>query len=330
MQVSILMVRALVGMIERAGASRDRFLALAGIEPRWLEEGDVRMPVVSYLRAIDAALEVSGDPALGLHMGEQARPVMFDILGPLAEQAATLRQGLEVAARYSPLVAEGQPLELCETGDVAKIRFSALRGDFAAVRLTAEFAMTALLSMLRAFAGDRARPSQVSFAYPAPAYVDEYVRIFSGAARFDQPVTELELPREWLDRKQLYQSPELYEVLKTQAERTLGRLERDTDLSERIKRILAKQSPQQLSMDVVARELDMSARSLRRRLLAEGVSFSALLNHERMNAAKRLLEGPSGSIQEIAHALGFASPAAFHRAFKRWTGMTPKQYRGSF
>jgi AraC-like DNA-binding protein len=330
MQVSILMVRALVGVIERAGASRDRFLSVAGIDQHLIDDGDVRLPVVDYMRSIDAALLVSGDPAFGLHMGEQARSVMFDVVGPLAEHAATLRQGIETMARYSRLLAEGHEPELREKRDVAAIRFPSLRGDFAAVRVTAEFAMTALLPMLRLFAGDEARPTQVAFAYEAPAYVAEYERIFGGVARFGRAFTEMELPRAWLDKAQLYQSPDLYALLRTQAERTLGRLERDAPLSQRIERILANHGSRQLTMDDVARELDMSARSLRRRMLIEGVSYTELVTRNRTNAAKRMLEHPSASIQETAYAMGFASAAGFHRAFKRWTGMTPKQYRDSF
>jgi AraC-like DNA-binding protein len=83
-------------------------------------------------------------------------------------------------------------------------------------------------------------------------------------------------------------------------------------------------------MEDVARELEMSARSLRRRMQAEGLSFSALTTRHRIQLAKNLLERPSLSIQEAAHELGFSSSTAFHRAFKRWTGMTPKQYRESF
>jgi AraC-like DNA-binding protein len=330
MQVSILMVRALVGVIERAGASRDQFLGLAGIDQRSIDDADLRLPVVDYLRSIDAALAVSGDPALGLHMGEQARSVMFDVIGPLAELASTLRQCIENAGRYSQLLAEGHDPELCEEGEVATIRFRALRGDFAAVRLTAEFAMAALLPVLRLFAGETARPTRVSFAYAAPEYTAEYARIFGGAERFDRAFTEMEFPRAWLDKAQLYQSPELYALLKTEAERTLGRLERDAAFRERIERILAKHDLRQLTMDDVARELEMSARSVRRRLAAEGVSYEELITHHRMNTAKRMLERPDLPIQEIAYAMGFASAPAFHRAFKRWTGMTPMQYRASF
>lgn len=330
MQVSILMVRALIGVVERTGISRERFLAAAGLDPRLIDDGNARLPLGTYQRSIEAALAISGDPAFGLHMGEQASSAMFDVLGPLAEHAATLREGIDTMTRYSRLMAEGHEPRMHEDGELASIRFAALQGDFALTRLTAEFAMCALLPLLRQFAGHRAKPSYVSFAYPAPDYVAEYRRIFGDVVRFDQPWTELGFPHAWLDRPQLYQSPDLYSLLKTQAERTLGRLERTASLSERVELVLSAHSPRQVTMDEAARELGMSARSLRRQLASENVTYGELVERSRILAAKRMLEDPRTSIQEAAFALGFAAPAAFHRAFKRWTGMTPKQYRSSF
>lgn len=329
-QVSILMVRALVGVVESAGATRDQFFAASGLDPRVLEDGNAWLPISTYQHSIDAAISVSGDPAFGLHMGERASTAMFDVLGPLAAHASTLRHCVDTMTRYSRLVAEGYEPRLHEAGKQASIRFAALRGDLASVRLTAEFAMSALLQMLRQFAGHRAKPSRVSFAYPEPAYVAEYKRVFGDAVRFDQPHTEVSFPQSWLDKPQLYQSPHLYSVLKSQAELSLGRLERDATYTARVEQLLSDNSPRQMTMDEVARELGMSRRSLRRRLEAEDTSFGDLAERNRITTAKRMLENPRRSIQETAFALGFAAPAAFHRAFKRWTGMTPKQYQESF
>lgn len=330
MQVSVFMVRALAGVVERAGASTDRFLAAAGLDRELIEDGRARLPVGAYQRTIAAAIEVSGDPAFGLHMGEQANSAMFDVLGHLAEHAPSLRESLQTAARYSRLMAEGHEPQLSESGEQAAWRLPTMRGDSAPVRLTSEFAMSAMLTMLRRFAGPDARPSRVAFAYPAPEYVAEYQRIFGEAVRFEQEFTEVEFPRSWLDRSHLYRSPDLYSLLETQAERALGRLERDAPLVERIRDLLASRGARPATMDEVARELGMSARSLRRQLTAEGVSYADLVERSRISTAKRMLEDPRVTIQEAAYAMGFAAPAAFHRAFKRWTGMTPKQYRDSF
>jgi AraC-like DNA-binding protein len=330
MQVSILMVRALVTVIERAGVTRDQFLSVAGIDPSLIDDSNARLPLDDYKRALLAALTVSGDEAFGLHMGETASTLTFDVLGALLERAATLRESIEGMVRYSRLVAEGTEAELCESGDTASIRFTSLRGESAAVRFTAEFAMSGLMRMLRQFIGEAGRPTNVWFAYAPPAHVDEYRRIFGGAEQFGQAHTEFQFPRAWLDRTQLYQSPDLYAALKTQAERTLGRLDRNAVVTDRITTILMSRRPTEMpTMDDVARELDMSARSLRRRLHAESVTYRDLVERCRMSAAKRMLEKPGASIQETAYAMGFATPTAFHHAFKRWTGMTPKQYLAS-
>lgn len=330
MQVSILMVRALAGVIERLGSSRDQFLSEAGIDARWIEEGTMRLSMPDYLRAVEAALKVSGDPAFGLRMGEQSRSAMFDVIGPLTEHAETLRQSIEAMGRYARIMAEAHDPQLHESAYVAAIRLPSLKGDWPMVRLTAEFSMVALSSLLELFVGGGTHATEVRFAYAAPPYAAEYARIFSGQVRFDCEVTEVVFPRDWLDKAQPYRSPELYAVLKEQADRSLIRLDRDAGLRARIEQILAKHGARLLTMDDVARELGMSARSLRRRLLSEGVSFTDLVTRNRMLTSKRLLERPGASIQEIAFAMGFASPAAFHRAFKRWTGLTPKQYQESF
>jgi AraC-like DNA-binding protein len=335
LEVSILMVSVLAGVVERAGGRRDQFLAEARIEPHWLEEGTMRLSLDEYFHTVDAAITVTGDPAFGLHMGEQARSAMFGVVGTLAEQAGTLRQCVEAMERYARLLADGFEPELCEHGETAAIRFPAMRGDqnpkrMTAERMTAEFVMTALSFTLPVFAGGSARPTQVRFAYAEPPYVAEYRRIFGGAARFGQKFTELVFPRAWLDRTHRYHSPELYTVLKDQADRSLARLERDGSLRVELERIMARHGPLPLTMEGAARHLGMSARSLQRRLLVEGLSFAELVTSHRVDVAKRLLGRPKASLQETAYEMGFASVTAFHRAFKRWTGMTPKQYQDSF
>jgi len=153
-------------------------------------------------------------------------------------------------------------------------------------------------------------------------------RIFAGRERFSHAFTGLELERSWLDRAQLDRSPELCALLQTRAELLLARVEQDAPAAERVKRWLVAQRWQtRPTMDAIARDLGMSARSLRRRLLEERVLFSELVDDARASHAKRMLADPRRSVQETAFALGFATPAAFSRAFKRWTGVAPSAYR---
>ena len=323
-------VRALVAAVERSGVEPARLIAAAELLPAQLEDADARVSFADYSRVVRAALALTGDPALGLHMGEHASTARFDVLGYLGEHSATLRDALQMSARYGRIAAEGPELELHEQGEAAVVRLSLLRGDAPEVQLTAEFVTASLLPLIRRFAGPAALPAQVYFAYPAPAHRAEYARIFVGRERFEHAFTGLELERAWLDRAQRDRSPELYALLETRAELLLARLDQDAPAAERMKRWLVSQDLQtKPSMEAIARALGMSARSLRRRLREERASYGGLVEDARVLQAKRMLADPRLSVQEAAYAMGFATPAAFSRAFKRWTGKTPSAYRAA-
>ena len=134
--------------------------------------------------------------------------------------------------------------------------------------------------------------------------------------------------RALLDQPQMHQHPEFYFLLRAQAERALERLTEGARTADELRRYLLARAPSEIpDLETAARNLGISARSLRRRLAAEATSYRTLVGATLEDAAGRMLRDPSRSIQETAHALGFSDAGAFHRAFKRWTGLTPKQYR---
>jgi AraC-like DNA-binding protein len=325
------MVRVLVQAFERAGGRREELLAAAAIDPQQLDDAYARVPLDTYERAQLAALELSGDEALGLHMGEQSSSSAFAVLGHVTEHAPTLRQSIHTLSRYSRIVTDDSESVLCEEGETALIHCAQPSYVSRSLRLSLELAMSGLVRLMRLFVGAHARPRRVLFEYEAPAYHAEYKRIFGGAERFGQAFTAIEFDRAWLDCTQLHKDPELYTALKAQAERQLGRLTRDADLAELVRQHLAGCDPRHMpTMDEVARHCGMSARTLRRRLFAEHSAYKELVERALADAAKRMLEDPATSIHQTAYAMGFATPTAFHRAFKRWTGMTPKEHKTSY
>jgi AraC-like DNA-binding protein len=116
-------------------------------------------------------------------------------------------------------------------------------------------------------------------------------------------------------------------LLETQAERVLQRVVAVSTYTERLKRLVQQKLPAVLPMADAARALGMSERSLRRRLSEEGSSYSQLVEQSQIELARGMLENPQKTIKEVAHDTGFAAQSAFHRAFKRWTGTSPAQYR---
>jgi AraC-like DNA-binding protein len=292
-----------------------------------VDEDEARLPLDVYKRVLDAALELTGEPALGLRLGEHANSAMLPVVSHLTQHATTLGQAIDTIVRYSSILAHGYSPQLIQSGERVTLSVPPLRGDVSAVRLTAEFVQTGFLRLLRQYVGPTVLPFAASFAYPEPAYAAEYRKVFGGVERFGQAFTGVEFPRAWLAHAQPYRHADLHALLQTHAEAELARIERGGSMVARVQRILARQSPRELpTMAEVALQLELSARTVARKLLAEGMTYAELLEDRRTSAAKGLLESRRFSIQEAAAAMGFADAPAFHRAFKRWTGLTPKQY----
>ncbi len=329
MSVSIVLVRAFVEVVERAGVSRDQLLLTTQIDPTRLEATEARLEFAEFARLEARALDLTGDEALGLHITEQASEAAFDLVAHLIVHAPTLRDGIDLCLRFQRVFSDDSELTLAENDDSATIRLSFPRTTLRCDRMHAEFVMAGLSRMIRVFAGPRATVRAVHFEHPRPDHHLEYTRIFGGVERFRRPFTGIEMDRKILDQPGLHHHAQLYQVLRSEAERMLSQLTHGISQAERLKQYVLARPPLGAipDMEVVARDLGMSVRSLRRRLKEEGASYKAILEDAFSTVATRMLSDSSRSIQETAHAMGFSDPTAFHRAFKRWTGMTPKQYR---
>jgi len=321
-------VRGLVSAVEQAGVERARFLAEIGLTVPQLEDVHARLGLEEYQRIVGAAVARADDPALGLHMAERASMGIYDALGYLSEHSSCLREALSIGMRYARVVTDGPQMTLQEDGDTLRLRLELGREDSPVVRMTAEFSTVSLLRLARRFVGEDAQAKRVCFRYPAPAHRAEYTRIFAGRELFSQAFTGMELPRAWLDQMQLCRSSELSALLETRAELLLARVEQTTPAADRVRRWLTANAEQHRpTMDTVARDLGMSARSLRRHLDQERTPFGVLLEEAQAERAKRMLADPRYTVQQAAYAMGFGTPSAFSRAFKRWTGKAPSAFR---
>jgi AraC-like DNA-binding protein len=328
MGVSGIMVRVLVDTVERAGVARGDLLGSAAIDPARLAAADARFEWNEFARLQVRAMDLTRDEALGLHIVERTHDGAFDLISHLVVHAPTLREALALCLQFQPLMVDDALMTMTETGTTATLQCHVTPTQPRADRMFAEFALAGLTRMVGVFGGAGAAPLAASFQHASPAHRREYTRIFGDNVKFEQPGTTLRFDRAVLDRAQLHQHPELYGVLRSQAQRARDRVATAVGPVEQLRRYLLARPPGSIpDLATAARDLGVSSRSLGRSLAEAGTSYRAVARSILEESACLLLRDPKQTIQQTARALGFASVGAFHRAFKRWTGLTPVQYR---
>jgi AraC-like DNA-binding protein len=328
-RVSTILVRVLADVVQQRGIEPASLLGtLSSDAKRPLWELDTWLSLREFQALFSRAVLLTAEPALGLLCGSSASEPSFELVAPLVSHARSLRHALELACQFHPLVLDGAALQVSERAGRAQVRCEFPRLEPMLDRGLAEFMVAGLLRMLLAFGGRRANVHEVCFAHARPAYHHAYTAAFKGSERFARPFTGIEFESRLLDRPHLHCQPELQALLHAHAERSLERLSRPKTFVERLQALLRTQARgRRPDMKRAARELGVSVRSLRRRLDEEGSSFRAVAQFSLQEAACSLLRNPELTVQATSHALGFADPTAFHRAFKRWTGLTPAEYR---
>lgn len=168
----------------------------------------------------------------------------------------------------------------------------------------------------------------VSFRHASPGDISEYQRIFQTDLKFAMPFNRLAFNAAYLDWPVLSSNANLLSFFEQQADAMLGTLNGGDRYTQKVAYLIAEHLKGELpKIDAIASELSISIRHLQRELQAEGTSFQKLLDQTRQELALRYLKDPTFSIHDIAFLLGFSAPSAFNRAFKRWTGKTPRCYR---
>jgi AraC-like DNA-binding protein len=325
--VSTLLVRALVDAAERSGVPRETLLE-GTLEASRLADIGARIDLAGFERLQLRALDLTRNEALPLQMGEWVSEGTFDVVAHMISHSPSLRQAIDLSSRFGRLIIDGNQLHLRERGSDATLVLEFARTSPRMDRAHAEFVLVGLLRMLQMFGGPATRVFGVHFEHERPGHHRQYTRVFSGAERFAQTFTGIVFDATLLDRPYLHQHSQLYDLLWSQAESQLGQLSGGGGVVPRLEEyLLARPATRIPDMQTAARAQGISVRSLRRRLTEAGLSYRGLVQSVLERRATRLLRDMRHSIQDVAAALGFADATSFHRAFKRWTGLTPLEFR---
>lgn len=328
-RVSTILVRALADVAQQRGVSLQALLG-AHAEIVYAEPAERSLPRAEFHGYLARAIELTGDPALGLHCGLEASQASFGLMTPLVGYAPTLRRALDLIVQFHPLLIEGCRIELSEQLGVARLRYDV--GTLGAGDLSfAELMIAGSVRMLQGFGCAPSELRAVWFAHARPSYYSAYSAAFAGKERFAQDFHGIEFDASALDRPHLHRMSELHQVVLRQAEQSLQRCSRQLTFTERVNALIQGRAATNLpDMVAAARELGISVRSLRRHLDEEGTTYRALTRSRLHALACTLLRNPQKTLQSIAFELGFSDSTAFHRAFKRWAKVTPAEFRSAF
>lgn len=318
-------VRAALRGAQTCGMDSAELLTEAGLPPRLLAEPSARVTTTQYARLIRLLWQRLDDEYLGL-AAHASLPGTFAMMASGIIHCGTLEKALQRGMRFYRLFPGGPGFTLRREGAHAWL---CLRVD--AAHDPDHFLGESLLLIWHRLAswliGQRIELKELCFTYPQPAHVAEYDLLFPGVRRFAADFTGLRFACAHLDQPLLQDERTLKRFLEQAPADLLSPPAGDGSLIVRIQRLLGRDCRRWPDLEQLARRLNCSPQTLRRRLREQGSSFQTIKDQLRRDRAIYLLGRPELSIQDIAEQLGFSEASAFHRAFRKWTRLTPGAYR---
>ena len=323
-------VNKIVSFAGTYGLPAQSLYQAVALDPAVLSDPDSRIPFSQLVSLYEAAALLTEDDAFGLHLGENIDPRVFDVLGYVAMNSPTIGEALERIVRYHSIWQDGALLTLEATGAAAKITYSYLDRSITQYRQDSELTLAAIVALGRMVTDSDWSPREVRFAHVGPVDDSEHVRIFRAPVGFRADSCQLILDTATLALPIAKADPGLRALLDRHAEELLAKHPRPDSIVDRARSLLRTElNGGDPSLERIAYRLGLSARTLQRRLREQGSSHNELLDQMRRDLALRYLQEPEMAVCEIAYLLGFSESSALHRAFKRWTGMTPSEFRGN-
>jgi len=307
-----------------AGVRRSALFAAAGVEAR------TPLSYADLCRLYAAGARLSGDSAFGLHVGERTRPGDYGLLGYAASHSMSFGDALERLVALQAVWSRSVKLSLLREGGLARLAYRAPSAPAAEERRhESEQMMAALVTFARLGTGTAVEPVEARFEHGAPADPAEHRRIFACPLVFRSAATEIVFREADLRHPMAGADPKLGALISVQAETALAGAGRGAlwtqDLRLDLRAAIAR--GERPSLAEAARALGLGPRTLQRRLRDEGLSWRNLIDEARIQNARDLLADPRLSLAQIGHRAGFSQVSAFHRAFRRIEGTTPRRHR---
>jgi AraC-like DNA-binding protein len=297
-----------------------------------LENPDMRVPFRAFQALMLTAKDLCQDPAFGLHFGEESSFADISIVGLICQSAETMGAAFHQMNRYARLAIDvgghdvGNRFELRHIGDDVWLIDQRQNPNLFPELTESTFARF-ICETARHF-GDVPFARSIQFTHSEPEYRSEYDRIMKVPITFESDRNAICIHESWLSIPTNLHNKYVFGVFSERADELQATLEKTSTMAGRVESLLMPViHTGDISMNQIAVRFGLSRISLYRRLKAEGTTFERILDDLRHKLALHYLGSKKISVNEVAYLLGFADPAAFSRAFKRWTGESPSMMR---
>jgi len=320
-------LHTLAGLLYRIGVDEQDLLLRVGLDPSRLNCPELRVSQAQASEFVTRAIIESGEPGLGILLAREMKLPLHGTLGTAVMSSRTLRDALELVTRYLTLRVPHLKVNRHKLEDHARYTVSCdvdmgpLQGFILDATLFGCVFMGAQLT------GTPVDGTRIVRQGPEPHYFPRFRQIIPVPVEYEAREDALIIPESRLALPIRFTNDQLAAASRAQCEEALQRLTEDACFASRVRRVIETSHPFPPKLARVAGTLFVSERTLKRRLQEEDASFQNLVDQVRLERAGELLTSTGMNLSQIADALGYADAANFTRAFKRWTGISPSQYR---
>jgi AraC-like DNA-binding protein len=314
-------------VLRSLGADPVQVFADVRVDLALFDDADRMIAFAARGRLVRHCVSATGCAHFGLLVGQRNTLDDLGLVGLLVKYSPDVGSALRSLVRYFHLRVRGAVVTLAVDGDAASLGYEIVQRHGEAADQIADGALAFECNILRTLCGADWMPSEVCFAHREPADAGPYRRLFQCPLSFDTARNALVFSASWLERRLPTDDPALRALLQKQVDALEA--EQGADLPAQVRSVLRMALlTRHAGAEQIAALFSMHPRTLARRLEARGTRFQVLVDEVRFEIARRLLLAQSNmDVREVAATLDYADASAFTRAFRRWSGTTPAEWR---
>ncbi|KSV73605.1 MULTISPECIES: AraC-like transcriptional regulator QhpR [Sinorhizobium/Ensifer group] len=319
-------LRVVVDALEANGISANKRLSKCGLSREPLDDPYIPVSLKNYIAFFEDVAKETAQPSLGIRLGEAIKPEDLGPIGVLYTMMQTLRLAILRFCRFFPALQSSTKLGLIIEGDATWLEYQIEDPSIWPRRQDAEFTMALICALTRSRLGRGWAPEEVHFEHAAPRGHRDLAQFFGAVIRYEQPTNRMLISNEDLDLPFASANPAAITIIEQHLIDLIGDGAVQTFGDAVANAIVRCMKQGELTLELVASRLGIGPRTLQRRLTAEGRTFREVVQEQRHRTAEALLKNERLSLGAVAGKLGYADVATMSRAFRTWTGQSPRAY----